>query len=62
MKKISSIRQLAIRKNQLESKRDALQIEIQINWYELNQLFTPKSLLKGFILKGFKNIPFLKGQ
>ena len=58
MKKISSIRQLEIRKNQLENKRDALQIEIQIKWYEINQLLTPKSLLKRFILKGFKNIPF----
>jgi hypothetical protein len=58
LKKISSIRQLEIRKNQLENKRDALQIEIQINWYEINQLLTPKSLLKSFILKGFKNIPF----
>jgi hypothetical protein len=58
LKKISSIRQLEIRKNQLENKRDALQIEIQINWYEINQLLTPKSLLKSFILKDFKNIPF----
>ena len=60
MKKISSIRQLQIRKIQLERKRDAVQIEIQINWDEINQLFSPKSLLKRFVLKGFKYITLIK--
>lgn len=58
MKKISSIQELEIKKQQLKKYRDGLGDEIQVNWNELKQMFRPENLLSEVIIEGVKNIPF----
>lgn len=60
MKKITSIQQLDIKKNQLEKKREALKDEIQDNWDELNQFLRPEYFVKKFILTRFGNLSFIQ--
>ena len=60
MKKISSIQELEIKKQQLKKYRDGLADEIQVNWNELKQMFRPENLLSEAIIEGVKNIPFIK--
>ena len=62
MKKISSIQQLEIKKQQLKKYRDGLADEIQVNWKELKQMFRPEHLLSEAIIDGVKNIPFIKAD
>ncbi len=60
MKKISSIQELEIKKQQLKKYRDGLGNEIQVNWNDLKQMFRPEHLLSEAIIEGVKNIPFIK--
>lgn len=60
MKKISSIQELEIKKQQLKKYRDDLGNEMQVNWNDLKQMFRPKYLFTEAIIEGLENIPFIK--
>jgi hypothetical protein len=62
LKKISSIQELEIKKQQLKKYRDGLGNEIQVNWKELKQMFRPENLLSEAIIEGVKNRPFSKAD